>query len=141
MLITLEQNGVFHHSAGNEQFAFHTLFLTPGTDQSMFITGRAHYSQLILPLYLILHVHAVPVRRVLLVSLLYKNCMPSENNMVYYSCYIDYMRRSRKLCQKVSNLFSNFQGFFFCFVSLLGEKRIQIPLYAGPSSAHQRNAI
>ena len=35
------------HSAGNDQFAFHTFHLAPDTDQSMFTTDHAHYGQLI----------------------------------------------------------------------------------------------
>ena len=41
---------IMHRSAGNDQFAFHTFLLAPGTDQSSestFTTGRAHYGQLI----------------------------------------------------------------------------------------------
>ena len=52
MLTTLEPHGIFvqiiHHSAGNYQFAIHTLLLVPGTDQSTFTMCRAHYGQLIL---------------------------------------------------------------------------------------------
>ena len=35
-----------HHSAGNDQFNFHALFLAPDTDLSTFTTERAHYCQL-----------------------------------------------------------------------------------------------
>ena len=35
------------YSAGNDQIAFMTFLLPPDADQSTFITGRAHYDQLI----------------------------------------------------------------------------------------------
>ena len=38
---------IMHHSAGNDQFAFHTFLLAPSTDKSTLTTGRAHYDQLI----------------------------------------------------------------------------------------------
>ena len=40
---------IMHHSAGNDQFAFHTFLLALDTDLFTFTKGRAHkYGQLIL---------------------------------------------------------------------------------------------
>ena len=71
MLINLEQHGailssynasfyrkfdpIMQHSAGNDQFAFHTFLLALDTDKSTFTKGRAHYSQLIFDLELTVH--------------------------------------------------------------------------------------
>ena len=38
---------IMHHSARNDQFAFHTCLMAPETDLSSFTTGCAHYRQLI----------------------------------------------------------------------------------------------
>ena len=44
---------IMHHSAGNDQFAFQIFLLAPNTDLSTFVTGRAHYGQLILNLMIV----------------------------------------------------------------------------------------
>ena len=50
---------IIHHSAGNDQFDFHTFLLE--SDTSTFTTGRVHYGQLIL--YLTIIYNGVSYRR------------------------------------------------------------------------------